>query len=181
MLLIGLQSFGGGSSTLGLIHQLAVKRNWLSEAEFAQTWALVQMAPGINIIKLVILIGYRLRGWVGAMAATCGLLLPSSTVTVLMTAGYASIRTLPWIQAMLQGILPAVIGISLATGILMVYPLLRHAYRDGWARVGVHLFILLGAAVLIGVVRLSPLIIFFCAGFAAAGFFHLTESKKDSG
>lgn len=177
MLLVGLQSFGGGSSTLGLIHQLAVRRNWLGEEEFTRTWALVQMAPGINIIKLTILIGYRLDGWSGALAATSGLLLPSSAVTVLMTAGFATVRTLPWVQAMLKGILPAVIGVSLATGILMVYPLLRHAQRQGVAPFIAHLFILIGAALLIGVVKLSPLIIFFFAGIAAMGFFHFTEKN----
>lgn len=175
LLLVGLQSFGGGSSTLGLIHQLAVRRGWLNEEEFTRTWALVQMAPGINIIKLTILIGFRLDGWSGALAATSGLLLPSSAVTVLMTAGFATVRAFPWVQAMLKGILPAVIGVSLATGILMVSPLLRHAQRQGAAPFVAHLFILASAALLIGVVKLSPLIIFFIAGIAAVGFFHFTE------
>ena len=44
-LLIGLQSFGGGSSTFMLINQLAIKRGWLSEEEFVRVWALVQIAP----------------------------------------------------------------------------------------------------------------------------------------
>ena len=55
---IGLQSFGGGSSTLYLIHQACITRGWLDEAEFARAWALVQISPGINLIKLTAVIGY---------------------------------------------------------------------------------------------------------------------------
>lgn len=175
MLIIGLQSFGGGSSTLGLIHQLVVRRGWLTEDEFVRTWALVQLAPGINIIKLTILIGYRLRGWVGAVAASGGLLLPSSGVTVLMTAGFASVRSLPWIQATIKGILPAVIGVSLATGIQMVYPQLRRAQLEGPLRLGGHIFILASAALLIGVAKVSPVVILILSGLAAAGLFHFTS------
>jgi chromate transporter len=178
LLLVGLQSFGGGSSTLGLIHQLAVQRGWLSEEEFTRTWALVQLAPGINLIKLTILIGYRLRGWVGALVAASGLLLPSSAVTVLMTAGFASVRDLPWIQAMLKGILPAVIGVSLATGIQMVDPQLRRAHREGTMRLIAHIFILVSAALLIGIAKVSPVIILVSAGIAAAGLFHFTAKDQ---
>lgn len=174
MLLIGLQSFGGGSSTFGLINQLAIQRGWLSQEEFVQTWALAQMAPGINLIKLTIMIGYRLRGWSGLLAAIAGLLLPSAAVTILMTAGFASIRNLPWIQALIKGILPAVIGVSLAMGIQMAHPMLQRAYREGAARLATHLFILASAALLIGIVRLSPVIILVLAGITAVGLFQLT-------
>ena len=112
------------------------------------------------------------------MVATGGLLLPSSVVTVLMTAGYASIRDLPWIQAMLKGILPAVIGVSLATAIQMVDPQLRRAHREGLMRLIAHIFILLSAALLIGIVKLSPVIILFSAGFAAVGLFHFTAKDQ---
>lgn len=180
MLLVGLQSFGGGSSTLGLIHQLAVQRNWLSEDEFVRTWALVQMAPGINLIKLTILIGYRLKGWAGSLAAVTGLLLPSSAVTVLMTAGFATVRALPWIQAMIKGIVPAVIGVSLGVGIQMVDPQLRRAYREGPMRLGAHIFILASAALLMGIAKVSPLIVLLFAGVAAAGLFHWTSDEPVS-
>ena len=81
---IGLQSFGGGASTLYLIHEACRRRGWLSEEEFTRAWALVQISPGINLIKLTLLIGYKLRGWPGLLVALAGLLLPSAVVTVLI-------------------------------------------------------------------------------------------------
>ena len=166
-LLIGIQSFGGGSSTFILIHQVAIKRGWLTEDEFIRAWALAQIAPGINLLKLTAMIGHRLRGWSGLIAAMGGLLLPSAAVTVLMTAGFATIRTLPWIQAILKGILPATIGLSLAMGVQMAQPILSRARKEGLARLAAHIFILMAAALLLGIAKLSPVFILFLSGVAA--------------
>ncbi len=78
LLLIGIQSFGGGSSTFFLIHQVTVSRGWITEDEFIRSWALAQVSPGSNLLKLVVMIGYRLRGWPGLFATSTGMLLPSA-------------------------------------------------------------------------------------------------------
>ena len=66
-LLIGIQSFGGGASAFSLIHQVSIKRGWLSEEEFVRDWALVQISPGINLVKLTVMVGYNLMGWPGIL------------------------------------------------------------------------------------------------------------------
>ncbi|HEX6632163.1 MAG TPA: chromate transporter, partial [Gemmatimonadaceae bacterium] len=71
-----IQSFGGGSATLYLIRRAAVTRNrWLTDEEFARYWGICQIAPGINILGLVILIGWRVAGAAGIALALGGLLL----------------------------------------------------------------------------------------------------------
>ena len=166
-LLIGLQSFGGGSSTFILIHQIAMKRRWLTEEEFVRAWALVQIAPGINLLKLTVMIGYRLGGWLGVVAAMSGLLLPSAIVTVLMTAGFTTIREITWVQSMTKGILPAAIGLSLAMGAQMAQPIFSRARKEGAFRLGAHFVILIGAALLLCIAQLSPVIVLLIAGIAA--------------
>lgn len=167
-LLMGIQSFGGGSSTFLLIHQTCIGRCWLNEEEFTRAWALAQIAPGINLVKLTAMIGYRLRGWSGLLAAMSGLLLPSGLVTVLMTAGFSNIRSQPLVQAAMKGILPATIGLMLAMGIKMAQPLLHRAYQEGWARLSTHLTVLTGAALLLGVSNISPITVLLLAGFVTA-------------
>jgi chromate transporter len=164
---IGIQSFGGGTSTLMLISQASLKHGWMGEDEFARLWALVQIAPGINLVKLTLLIGYRLRGWPGLVASMAGLLLPSAAATALMTAGYTLIRDLPVVKAALRGILPATIGLGLAMSANIARPLFTQAYREGMLRLGLHLFILVGAAVLMALGSLSPVVIMVVAGTAA--------------
>ncbi len=138
-LAIGIQSFGGGSSTFFLIHQVCIHRGWLTEDEFVRTWALSQISPGINLVKLTVLVAHRLRGWPGLLAGLAGLLLPSALVTVLMTAGFTLIRGQPLVQAAMRGILPATIGLSLAMAFQMGQPLFTRAYKEGILRLGGHL------------------------------------------
>ena len=176
-LVIGIQSFGGGSSTFSLIHQVVLQRGWLSEEEFVRAWALAQIAPGINLVKLTVMLGYRLNGWLGVLAATSGLLLPSALVTVLMTAGFTTVRSLPWVQAMMKGILPATIGLSLAMGANMAQPIFSRALKEGGARLGAHCLILASAALLMASAVLSPLVILFLSGAAAIFLLALIPSS----
>src|SRR5207249_10977448 len=109
--LIGMQSFGGGSATLYLIRRVAVEQQgWITDDEFTRYWGICQIAPGINILGLVILIGFRVAGAAGALLSLCGLLLPSAAITVGLTSVYASIREMPIVRAALAGVVPATVG-----------------------------------------------------------------------
>jgi chromate transport protein ChrA len=68
------------------------------------------------------LVSYRLRGWSGILACVGGLLLPSAILTVLMTAGYTIVRSIPAVQAVMKGMMPATIGLSLAVAVQMGQP-----------------------------------------------------------
>jgi len=165
-LILGIQSFGGGSSTFILIHQTSINRGWLSEEEFVRDYALAQIAPGINLLKLTILIGNRLRGRSGLLVSLLGLLLPSAAVTAVMTAGFSAIRSQPVVQAAMKGILPATIGLSLAMGIQMAAPLLSGAYKEGPFRLGANIVIVLLAAILMAFTNISPVLVLLMAGAA---------------
>ena len=81
--MIGAQSFGGGSATLFLIRRTAIERYaWITDDDFTRYWGICQIAPGINILGLVILIGWRVAGAAGALLSLTGLLLPSAALTV---------------------------------------------------------------------------------------------------
>jgi chromate transporter len=164
---IGIQSFGGGSPTLYLIHQASITRGWLTEGEFAKAWAIVQISPGINLIKLAVLIGYELRGWAGLLMTLAGLLLPSATITVLMTAGFTAIRDWSFVKAAMRGVIPATIGLSLGVGLQMAQSLLGFARREGRANFTSHVFLLVGAALLLAAGHVSPVAVLALSGAAA--------------
>jgi chromate transporter len=178
-LVLGIQSFGGGSSTLILIHQACLKRGWVDEDEFVRLWALVQISPGINLVKLTILVGHRLRGWPGLIAAGAGLLLPSAAATVLMTAGFTVIQSQPLVRAAMRGVLPAAIGLSLAMGVQMAQPLITQAYHEGTSRLAAHLVILAAAALLMAVNGVSPVVVLLAAGGAAVLLLAVIPVKKN--
>src|SRR5579862_1356684 len=82
---VSFQSFGGGTATLALIRQEFVTKNeWITEERFLRDWSLCQLAPGINLIALSILIGKRTMGGLGVLISLGGMLLPSAFLTILL-------------------------------------------------------------------------------------------------
>lgn len=111
---IGATSFGGGSATQLLIQQHIVeRRRWLTPDEFAQVWAVVQFAPGVNLVAVAITIGKMLQGTRGAFVAAIGMLLPAVSITVAMTALYMLVQGHPRVEGALRGITPALVGMSI--------------------------------------------------------------------
>jgi chromate transporter len=166
---LGVQSFGGGVATLALIRQAVIERHrWMSEEEFTRDWALVQVAPGINLLALTILIGRRLRGAQGILIALIGLLLPSVTIAILLTAGYARIKGQPAVEAALHGILPAVVALGLLTSVQMAQSLLKASRREGHASLIGSLLILLGSGLVMALWHIPVMVILLLSGAAGA-------------
>lgn len=176
--LIGLQSFGGGSSTFLLIHEACRRWQWLDDDQFVRSWSLCQLSPGINLIKLSAMIGRRVAGWQGVIAAVSGLVLPSGVITALMTAGYGEIRDHPLVKAALAGILPATVGLSIAMGIQMAQPVLRQARPEGWLRLLASLLIVALSALGMALLNISPLPALLLGGLAGMAVFGLIPLQK---
>lgn len=133
-LTLSIQSFGGGSTTLALIQRTAVdQERWVTEGEFNRYWAICQIAPGINLLCLTILLGRRVAGSWGILIALVGLLLPSVSVTILMTACYARFQNQPTLKAALRGVLPASVGLGFWTTWKMLYQWLVQGKKEGTA------------------------------------------------
>jgi chromate transporter len=166
---IGLQSFGGGAATLYLIRRAAVEQHaWLSDEEFAHYWGICQIAPGINILGLVILIGWRVCGVLGIALALLGLLLPSAAITVALTALYAGMKDQPLVRAALRGVVPATVGLGLLLIYGMARPPLHASRREGRGSLALSVAVLLGSALLVGLAQVSVLATLWGAGALVA-------------
>src|SRR5215212_3737732 len=166
---IGIQSFGGGAATLYLIRREAVeRRGWLSDQEYTRYWGICQIAPGINILGLVILIGWQLSGAVGAALALAGLLLPSAAITILLTALYSRIEQVPLVQAALRGVLPATVGLGLLLAVGMLRPLMSASRKEGRISLAVALALLLGSMLAVALTRAPVVVVLWGTGGLAA-------------
>jgi len=166
---IGLQSFGGGAATLYLIRRAAVEQHaWLSDEEFAHYWGICQIAPGINILGLVTLIGWRVRGALGIALALLGLLLPSAAITIVLTAVYTGVKDQPLVRAALRGVVPATVGLGVLLAYGMLRPPLQASRRDGRGSLALSVAVLLGSALLVGLAHLSVLAALWGAGALVA-------------
>ncbi len=76
---LGLSSFGGPVAHLGYLRQAFVdRRQWLSDAQYAQLIALCQFLPGPASSQAGFSIGLLRAGWRGGVAAFIGFTAPSA-------------------------------------------------------------------------------------------------------
>ena len=187
---IGLQSFGGGASTLLLIRREFVeKRPWVEADEFGRFWNLSLFTPGINLLALTILIGRKMGGPWGIVASLAGLLVPSAAITCLLAAGFQVVQHSPIIHAVLRGVIPATAGIMGVVAADFAAPLLRRGRREGaWSLTSSIAIILLSAlalivfkltviAVLIGVALLGSIVLTPRRAATAAGAIRSSSRK----
>src|SRR5205085_12635334 len=99
---------------------------WLSAREFGEVWALSQLSPGIHLVALAGLIGRRVAGWRGVVAAVAGMMIPAAAITVALTAAYGLIAASPLARAALAGVAPVTGGMTIATAALLVRTSARH-------------------------------------------------------
>ena len=169
--LLGAQSFGGGAATLSLIRRAVVdEQGWVSAEEFTRFWALVQLAPGINLLALTILIGRKTGGALGIAAALLGLLLPSVAITILLTAGFARVQHAPLTREALGGIVPAVVGLGLVTVWQIARPPLMQSRQEGSDSFFLALLLIVGSAAAAWERRVPVVFILLAAGLAGAAW-----------
>lgn len=84
---IALFVVGGGLAMLPVIEQIFVEKHHLiSEEDFVDMVALTQTIPGLIAINSSIFIGYKIAGFMGAVVAVFGVLLPSLVILSLIAA-----------------------------------------------------------------------------------------------
>ena len=77
---LSLTSFGGGNVAIPEIHrQVVLVHRWVTEAQFAQAFALSRAAPGPSTL-FVFLLGSKMAGWPGAAVASTFIYLPGATL-----------------------------------------------------------------------------------------------------
>ena len=106
---IGTTAFG--FTILQRLTALVLDRGWLTEEEFKEGLALVQLYPGPIMVDLTAYIGYKLRGVPGALLATMGFILPSFVLMLALSALYFATGSLPWVHPLFLGLEALVVGI----------------------------------------------------------------------
>jgi chromate transporter len=169
---IGLQSFGGGASTVFLIQRAFIeKHKWLSMEEFSYLWNLCILTPGINLVALTVLIGKKLGGTWGIAISLAGLLLPSAAITCLLAAIFLQIENLAAVQAVLRGVIPATGGIMLVVGLNFALPLIRKGHKEGAFYLLASGVLAIGCALAVIFLQLSVIVVILVAAFLGAIFF----------
>ena len=124
-LLIGATSFGGGVVAY-LRSGLVDKHGWLDDKEFVELLSISQTLPGLNATNMAVLVGDRLRGIRGSIAAICGMCLPGAVIMIAAGMLYQRHGSRPAGTAMLHGVAAAAVGLILATTVQLGRKSIRH-------------------------------------------------------
>jgi len=127
----GIFGYGGGQSMVPLVQDEVVRvRRWLSTEEFVDALVMGNSLPGPIAIKMATYVGYKLAGIPGLVSAVLGISLPALLLMLLMTMLFFQFKDHPKIQAALQAVRPAVVGL-LAMVIYDVWPTAINGRWDG--------------------------------------------------
>jgi len=172
---LSLLAVGGAITTAPDMHRyLVTQQHWLSEAQFSSSIALAQAAPGPNVL-FIALFGWQvglnaaassgLPSWASALLGVTltmvGTLLPSTILTFSVARWGHRNRERRVVRAFKQGMAPLVVGILLATGVILATT--QGTSTDHWPlwllaavtallvwRTRIHLLWLLGAGAVLG-------------------------------
>ena len=117
---VGCFAFGGAYGAIPLIRDVVMSYGWLSDEMLTYMIAVSESTPGPIMVNLATYIGSNQAGFLGAVIATLAVVLPSFLIILLVTVSLKTALKNKYVQAILRGLKPCVIGIVLATGIYMV-------------------------------------------------------------
>lgn len=113
---MSLLAIGGVNAILPEIHRGVVEvEHWMTSAQFAELFALAQLAPGPNAM-VVALVGWKVAGNAGAFVATLAICGPSSLLCYVALQWWERLRHSPWRAIVARGLAPVAIGLVLASG-----------------------------------------------------------------
>ena len=116
---IGAFSFGGGYGMISLIREKALTYGWLTEEELLNMIAVAESTPGPIAVNMATFVGSAQGGFLGALLATLGVVLPSFTVILIIATLIRNLLKYAGVKAFLGGIRPCIVGLILATAITM--------------------------------------------------------------
>ena len=127
---VGCFAFGGAYGALPLIRDVVLSYGWLDEEMLTYMIAVSESTPGPIMVNLATYVGSSQAGLPGSLIATLAVVLPSFLIILLVTALLKTVLKNPYVQAVLRGLKPCMVGIILATGVWMI---LRNGVvlRDG--------------------------------------------------
>lgn len=156
---VGWFAFGGGYAILPLYEaELAERRGWIKHEEILDVYAVGQSVPGVIAINTATLLGYRVGGRIGGIAAALGVMLPAYLVILFVAVVLPRFKEYRLVRAALMGIRPAVAALILRASIQLGKKSLLDAITWGVAALTVLLMLftpvhpafLIGGAAVIG-------------------------------
>ena len=109
---VGVCTFGGGYAMLPILQREVVEgRGWAADEELTDYFAIGQCTPGIIAVNTATFIGYKLKGGLGGVVATLGLVFPSLVIITVIAACLSNFAQFPVVVHALAGVNACVVAL----------------------------------------------------------------------
>jgi chromate transporter len=172
---IGLFTFGGGYAMIALIENTCVEsRRWITHDEMMNITVVAESTPGPIAINCATYVGFKQKGFWGALAATAGMILPSFCIIFAISRFLDHFLEIAWIAHAFQ-------GIKIAVGILILdaaLKMLKKMQKKPMPRA--FMLCAFAAMLLIDIfsVRISSIVLMLAAGLISLIVFMVRKPAK---
>lgn len=129
---IGTFTIGGGYAMIPLMEEeLVAKRKCLSKEEFLDMLALAQAMPGVFAVNMATSVGYKLRGFMGAVCAIVGNVLVPVVCILLLAMLFSRFKDNVYVENVFKGIRPAVVAL-IAAPVFRLAKTAKLSWRNCW-------------------------------------------------
>ncbi len=104
MLYISSCTFGGGFVIVTFMkRRFADELHWIDDSEILDMTAISQSSPGAIAVNAAILVGWRVGGFFGMVAAVIGTILPPMVILSVISLFYAAFESNRYVSLVLRG------------------------------------------------------------------------------
>ena len=175
---IGLFTFGGGYAMIALIENACVeKKQWITHDEMMNITVIAESTPGPIAINCATYVGYKQKGFIGAVAATIGMILPSFCIIFLISLFLDHFLEITWIAH-------AFLGIKIAVGILILdaaIKMIQKMQKKWMPRVFMICAFIIMMLINVFSVRISTVILMLAAGVISLIIFMVNKPAAKGG
>ena len=153
---VGVCTFGGGYAMLPILQREVVeKKGWATDEELTDYFAIGQCTPGIIAVNTATFVGYKIKGVIGGIVATLGVVAPSMVIITFIAMVLENFMDIAWVQNAFAGIRVAVCALITVS----VVKLFKSNVKQHW-----HIALAIIAFVVVALLKLSPVyVVVACA------------------
>ena len=113
----GLFAIGGGLVTLPFLYDVSDKTGWFTHGDLLNMIAVAESTPGPIGVNMATYVGFATAGIPGGIIATCGLVLPSLIITLIIAGFLKAFRENKYVDSAFYGLRPASTAMIAASGL----------------------------------------------------------------
>ncbi len=166
---VGAVTFGGGYAMIPILEREVVKKkNWVSEEELLDYYAISQCTPGVIAVNAATFVGYKMAGVLGSIFATLGVISPSIIIITIIANMLSVFSDNRYVTSAFKGISIAVCALVFTTVVGMIKKNVKNISS---------VILAVFAFVAIGILNLSPIIVVIAVLAASLIRFRIIDGK----